>query len=188
MKEQMEHDAGLMRRVAAGDQQACRLLAQRHLPHVFGLAIRMLGDHALAEDVAQESFVRLWAQARSWRADAAIGTWLYRVAHNLCIDHLRRHRRLQDMECEHMADPSPDPIAQHHHKQMQDLLETALRSLPERQRTAITLVHYRLAGNGEAAEIMGVSVEALESLLARGRRGLRQKLQAYREDLLGDRP
>ncbi len=105
-----ENDAALMRRVAAGDGAATRLVVSRHLPQVLALARRMLNDAAEAEDVAQDAMLRLWQMAPRWHEDAPVGAWLYRVAHNLAIDRIRRRRPTVDVEkAFDLADPAPNP-------------------------------------------------------------------------------
>jgi len=159
---------------------------EAHLGRIHAFAWRMLGDAAEAEDVAQEAFLRLWRQAGKWRAEARVGTWLHRVAHNLCIDRLRQRRGDGGEELPDLPDPAPGPAANQQRAQVARRIEAALASLPERQRAAIVLVHYQELGNIEAAGIMGVGVEAMESLLSRGRRGLREALAGLRDDLMGD--
>ena len=154
-----------------------------HLPRLLTLAQRMLGDPVEAEDVAQEAFVRLWRQAGSWQPEARVGTWLYRVAHNLCIDQIRKQRRFSGDPVPELPDPGPGPSALRHSRELGQQVEAALAQLPERQRTAITLVHHQELSNIEAADIMGVSVEAMESLLSRGRRTLRQQLAGLKSDV-----
>jgi len=159
---------------------------EAHLGRIHGFAWRMLGDAGDAEDVAQEAFLRLWRQAGKWRAEARVGTWLHRVAHNLCVDRLRKRRGDSGEQPPDLPDPAPGPAAERHRAQVARSVEIALARLPERQRAAIALVHYQELGNIEAADIMGVSVEAMESLLSRGRRGLRAALAGMRDDLMGD--
>lgn len=182
----VQADAALIARVGAGDSAACRVLVDAHLGRIHAFAWRMLGDAGEAEDVAQEAFIRLWRQAARWRAEARAGTWLHRVAHNLCVDRLRRRRETQGDLVPEQADPAPGPMAARHRDQVAGAIQAALAGLPERQRAAIALVHYQELGNIEAAAIMEISVEALESLLSRGRRGLRQRLVEMRDDLLGE--
>ncbi len=182
----VQADAALIARVGAGDSAACRALVDAHLGRIHGFAWRMLGDAGEAEDVAQEAFIRLWRQAARWRAEARAGTWLHRVAHNLCIDRLRRRRETPGNPVPEPADPAPGPMAARHRDQVTGAIQAALAGLPERQRAAIALVHYQELGNIEAAAVMDISVEALESLLSRGRRGLRQRLVEMRDDLLGE--
>ena len=181
----IEADAELVGRAAAGQSAACRELVQRHLPALVGHAYRMLGDAAEAEDMAQEAFLRLWRQAASWRPQARVGTWLHRVTYNLCIDRLRARRPTEPIEERDHADPADGPMTIQHKTQVAAIVGAAIAGLPERQRSAIALVHYQELSNIEAADIMEVSVDALESLLARGRRSLRERLAPVRGDLIG---
>lgn len=183
---QIQADAALVARVGAGDSAACRRIVDAHLGRVAGFAWRMLGDGAEAEDVAQEAFLRLWRTAPRWRPEARIGTWLHRVAHNLCVDRLRRRGPAADTEVGEIADPSVGPGAHRHRADIARAVDVALAALPERQRAAIVLVHYQDLGNIEAACAMEISVEALESLLSRGRRALRESLRDRRDDLMGE--
>jgi len=177
-------DASLMAKVAEGDRLAQRQIVDRHLSSIYGVAWRMLKNAASAEDVCQDAFLRLWQIAARWRPEAKVGTWLYRVAYNLSIDELRRQNRWSDDEAPDLPDPGADVLAQHHASDIAIAVETALAKLPIRQRTAITLVHHQELSNIEAAEIMQISVEAIESLLARGRRKLRDLLADRRGELM----
>jgi RNA polymerase sigma-70 factor (ECF subfamily) len=171
-------DAVLMERIAGGDPGAYRELVERHVRGVHVFVYRMLGNRAEAEEVCQESFLRLWKQASTYVPRAKPSTWLYRIAHNLAVDQLRRRRR-------HVGDgvdelpASGRPSLHLHDKQVAEAVQRALEELPERQRAAISLVHYQGMSNAEAAEVLGVKLRALESLLARGRRLLRELLAAY---------
>ena len=132
----------------------------------------MLGDAAEAEDVTQETMLRLWRIAPDWQADrAALGTWLYRVASNLCIDRLRR-RRASSAATRCPRSPTR-PRRRSRGSRRADraaALEAALAALPDRQRLAIVLRHFEDRPNPEIAAILDASVEAVESLLARARR------------------
>jgi RNA polymerase sigma-70 factor (ECF subfamily) len=175
-------DEELLPRVAQGDPAAVRALVARKLPRLLSLAGRMLGDGQEAEDVAQEAFVRIWRQAGKWRPGAArFDTWLHRVALNLCYDRLRRRRELAYAEPPDRPDEGPAPDRGLMALDTGRRVEIALGALPDRQREAIVLCHYQELGNIEAAAVMGVSVEALESLLGRGRRALRAALSDLRE-------
>lgn len=176
-------DADLVARIARGDRAAAAALMARHLPKMLSLARRMLSDRAEAEDVAQEAFLKVWTHAARWKpGKAKFETWLYRVTMNQCYDRLRKKPTLELDAAAHIADPEPGPQKVLENTTLAGEVERALASLPERQRAAVVLCHYRECGNIEAAEILGVSVEALESLLSRGRRALRAKL-AYLKDL-----
>ncbi|AHE53490.1 RNA polymerase sigma factor [Sphingomonas sanxanigenens] len=172
-----DEDVALLDRIGRGDGFAARTMVDRKLPRLLRLATRMLGDPAEAEDVAQESFVRLWRQAGRWRTGGArFDTWLHRVAINLCYDRLRKRREDLPGTLPDRADPEAAPDAGLVEAEMSDRVGRALRALPDRQREAIVLQYYQELSNGEAAAVMGISVEALESLLARGRRTLRASL------------
>lgn len=182
-----DSDAALMRRVADGDSAACRTVVTRYLPQVLTLARRMLNDAAEAEDVAQEAMLRLWQMAARWREDAPVGAWLYRVVHNLAIDRIRRRRPTVDVDAAFdLADPAPTPAEHLAEGERKAAVERAVAALPERQRTAITLVHTLEMGNIEAAAAMAISVEALESLLSRGRRALRAALMDLEDEVAGE--
>ena len=179
-------DAELMRRVAAGDAGASRFLVDRELGPLIALAYRILGNRAESEDVAQESFLRLWRMARRWQPRAKVRTWLTRVAYNLSIDRLRVRKPTDPIDEATLPAPGGGPSSALQRDQVAQIVEAAIARLPERQRAAIALVHYQEFSNIEAAETLGVSVDALESLLARGRRSLRGALADQRTDLLGE--
>ncbi|MBP7003277.1 sigma-70 family RNA polymerase sigma factor [Amaricoccus sp.] len=176
-------DDELIRRYALGDAVAARMLVERHAPRLLARARRMLGDAAEAEDVTQEAMLRLWRGAAAWRpGEAGAGTWLYRVASNLCLDRLRRRRPTGALP-DDAPDGRPAATAALARADRAAALDAALAELPERQRTAIVLRHIEERGNPEIAEALGVSVEAVESLLARGRRALTARLAPRREEL-----
>ena len=144
---------------------------------MLALAQRMLGDASEAEDVAQEAMLRAWKQAPRWRpGKAKFDTWLHRVGLNLCYDRLRRRRETPTETPPDRPDDGPAPDAGLLSAELGVRVDAALKRLPERQREAIVLCHYQELSNIEAADLMSVSIEALESLLSRGRRALRQSL------------
>jgi RNA polymerase sigma-70 factor (ECF subfamily) len=174
----IDPDEALLRRVAAGDAAAIQALVARKLPRICALASRMLGDPTEAEDVAQEAFLRVWRQAPKWRfGEAKFDTWLHRVALNLCYDRLRRRREQPTAEPPDQVDPAVRADVELEMMQASNRVQAALSELPARQRDAIVLHHFQELSNIDAAAVLGVSVEALESLLARGRRALRTRLQ-----------
>jgi RNA polymerase sigma-70 factor (ECF subfamily) len=170
-------DEALLTQIAEGDAAAVRALVSRKLPRVLGLAQRMLNDAGEAEDVAQETFLRVWRQAPKWRSgEARFDTWLYRVALNLCYDRLRRRREILTDDPPELPDDAPPADQALEAQDTGRAVAAALAKLPDRQREAIVLCHYQELGNIDAAAAMGVTVEAVESLLSRGRRALRAAL------------
>lgn len=170
-------DFDLVDRAGRGDPAAAQALVARKLPRVLALARRMLGDAGEAEDVAQEAMLRAWRHAPTWRpGKARFDTWLHRVALNLCYDRLRRRREQPTANPPEQVDPGFAPDRGLRAADVSRRVEAALARLPPRQREAVVLCHYQELGNIEAAELMEVSVEGLESLLSRGRRSLRTAL------------
>jgi RNA polymerase sigma factor (sigma-70 family) len=172
-----DQDDELVRRAGQGDAAAVQTLVARKLRRVLSLAERMLGDASEAEDVAQEAFFKVWRNAPRWRPGAAkFDTWLHRVTLNLCYDRLRRRRERPTADPPDTPDPGPAPDRGLLALDVGKRVRLAMHALPARQREAIVLCHYQELGNIEAAGVMGVSVEALESLLSRGRRALKAAL------------
>ena len=178
-----EPDDALIARVAAGDRSAWPELVDRHLQPIWSCAWRMLGDRAEAEDVAQETFIRLMKKAEGWRPGGTrLTTWLHRVAINLCIDR-RRRPALPEYQPERVdAEYDHDAVARR--IDITRAVRRALAGLPARQRTALVLVHYQGLTAGETAAALDTSVEAVESLLARARRAVRKTVEPLRADLL----
>lgn len=180
-------DPALLARYAKGDNAAARELARRLLPRLMGVAQLMLSDVAEAEDVVQETMLRLWKIAPDWQeGEAQVSTWAYRVAMNLCTDRLRKRRFVSDTPLDAMPDPAD--ASQDVEDRMQDdararALHHAIADLPERQRAAMVLRHFEGLSNPEIAAIMDIGVEAVESLTSRGRRTLKQALADRREEL-----
>jgi RNA polymerase sigma-70 factor (ECF subfamily) len=170
----------VMRKVAAGDAAAYRTLVDAHLPRIVRFSERFLGSPAEAEDVAQETFLRLWTAASSYEPSARPLTWLYRIAHNLCIDRYRKRKPETEVDENHEGGDRPSGLMMR--KQTSEQVQKALAELPERQRAALTLVHYEGLPGIEAAQVLEISVEALESLLSRARRTLRESLKTLAPD------
>jgi RNA polymerase sigma-70 factor (ECF subfamily) len=175
-------DVELMQRIGRGDARAYRSMVEQHLRTVTRFSERILGNHSEAEDVAQETFLRLWTQAARWTPNAQPKTWLYRVARNLCIDRLRKQHPTDNVDRQTTNDRPSGLLMR---KQTTLEVERAMLALPERQRAAITLVHYEGLDSSEACEVLEVSLEALESLLARARRSLREQLRGLAQSAAG---
>jgi RNA polymerase sigma-70 factor (ECF subfamily) len=181
-----EPDETLIIRVGTGDREACHELVNRHLGRIVAFAGRVLGDRTTAEDVAQDVFLRLWSHAQHWRPSGArLTTWLHRIALNLCLDRLARRRETPLEDIAEPVDPAPDAVLLLQEQKLNQLVGKALHELPDSQRIAITLCYFQGLRNKEAAQLMEVSVDALESLLARGRKTLKARLQNLAPELLG---
>jgi len=177
-------DDALMVLYANGDQDAARMLTQRHAPRVLSLSKRLLWDGVEAEDVAQEAMLRLWRTAPEWRqGEAKVSTWLYRVASNLCTDRLRKKRGTALDDVPEPMDDAPSVVENMTASDRENALEWAMSQLPERQKLAVTLRHIDELGNPEIAQIMDITVEAVESLNARGKRTLAKLLLDQKETL-----
>ncbi|WP_323762918.1 RNA polymerase sigma factor [Maricaulis sp.] len=175
----------LMTRIGAGDRDAARELMAANMSRIIGLARRTLGDPMEAEDVAQETFLRVWNAAGRWQSgQARVSSWVCRIALNLCYDRLRKRREVLTDTLPDRADDAPGQDVRMERSESGSRVASAVRALPDRQRQALELVHFQELSNIEAAAIMSVSVDALESLLARGRRKLKTVLLGDAPDLI----
>ena len=181
---QVNHDAeaSLIDSVVRGEPRAAEALVNQHMPRIYALAYRMLNQEEEAEDVTQEAFIRVWKVLPQWQPRARLSTWLYRVTLNLCRDRLRKSREIIMAEPPEIMDDGLRPEQLLSARQRREAIDGAISRLPERQRTAIILCGLQEMSNAEAGEIMEISVDAVESLLARARRGLRAAI-GHRKDL-----
>lgn len=177
-----------MRRVASGDAVAYRGLVDTHLRSILAYGQRFLGSLPEAEEVAQETFLRAWQNADRYRPEARISTWLHAIAHNLCVDRLRRRRVVPVGDAvDEASDSQRKPSDLYERKESVLGVRRALLLLPERQRAALTLIHYQGLTHAQAGEVLGIGVEAVESLVMRARRNLKVALAPRREKEPGDR-
>ncbi len=179
-----ETDNVLLIAFANGDRQAAQQLTERLLPKIYAHAYHRLGNIADAEDVTQEAFLKLWKFAPKWKQDRAqVSTWLYRVVSNLCKDRYRRSTLENLGNAQEPIDgtqSAPDKIDEQYR---QTALYDAMSMLQENQRLAVQLRHIDELTNPQIAEIMELSVEAVESLTARGKRKLIEILQTHKPEL-----
>lgn len=178
-------DDDLLARIGNDDQAAFRLLVERHIDRAYALALRILKNAADAEDVVQDTMLKVWTQRGRWEGGRAkFSTWLYRVVTNRCID-LRRQSRTDGMDdMSEFADEKPDAFTTLHREEVGHLLDTAIQKLPEQQRIAVVLSYHQGLGNAEIAEVMETTVSAVESLLKRGRQQLRYFIRDSGNDIL----
>jgi RNA polymerase sigma-70 factor, ECF subfamily len=179
-----DSDDTLLDRIAADDEAAFRILVTRHIDRAFALALRILGNRADAEDVVQDTFLKVWTHRGRWIAQRAkFSTWLYRVVTNRCIDFIRQPRGEDVDDVPALADKQPDAVTIIHRDEVHDLLDVALRQLPEQQRVAVVMSYHENLSNSEIAEVMNTTVSAVESLLKRGRQQLRKLLRRSENDI-----
>jgi len=166
-----------MARVQRRDREAFTCLLDRHLAPLQRFLLRLTGNTADADEVAQEAFLRIWSHARRWHSDRVrFTTWLYRIARNVAIDRHRKHRETTTDDISMIIDDAPEPAIVVDSERRQRWLRNAVALLPERQRTALVLCHFDGLSNQDAAAVLEVSVDAMESLLSRARRTLKTTL------------
>lgn len=175
-------DEQLMLQVMRGDSAAFRQLAGRHLGRAYAIAFRLLHNREDAEEVAQEAASKVWQKAASFDPSrSAFGTWFYRIVSNAALDRLRRRKPPSDNlddYTERLSDDAPTGEDLRIEADNARHIKQAITTLPPAQQMAITLVYYEDFSQAEAARIMNITTSALEALLFRGKKGLRQRLTA----------
>ena len=180
-------DAELAALVGRGDSAAFRRLVDRHIGPALGIARRLLRDDAEAEDVVQDGMLRLWRSAASLEVgEAGLKPWLRRVVSNLCIDRIRSGARTDVTDEVPEQEQPSEQLAAVTGREVADRVDLALKTLPEGQRQALTLFHYEGMSQSEVGSAMGISDEAVESLLSRARKSLRVMLKDDWRDLVSD--
>ncbi len=180
-------EARSLQAIAAGDASAFRVVVARHLPHLLATARRILRDDAEAEDVAQDALVRLWRSAKSLElGPGGLKPWLRRVVSNLCIDRIRAGRRVSVVDKVPEQIEAASQLRSIDERELASRVDEVIKTLPERQRLALTLFHYDGLSQIEVGTILGISDEAVESLLARARRSLKTALKNEWHALLPD--
>lgn len=172
-------DMLLVEAIAAGSALAFALLMQRYLRTVLAVAQRLLQSSAEADEVAQETFLRFWQYAGQWDVygKASVRTWLCKVVANLCLDRLRRKPSVALDDQLDLVDERMDSAATLEQQHRTALVRQVLAQLPERQRLAVVLCYFEEMSMAEAAHVMELTVGAVESLLVRARRKLRDLLE-----------
>jgi RNA polymerase sigma-70 factor (ECF subfamily) len=175
-------DEELLAIIQDGSQQAFSVLVQRHTERFYRLAYRYLQSKEAAEDVVQDAFVKLWEDPGRWQAERnnKFTTWFYRVVVNLCLDWQKKKKPLElgDQEVS-VADDRETPDIAILQAEKQNILEKEIAALPERQRTALNLCFDEGLSNQEAAEVMGLKLKALQSLVMRAKTTLKDRLKNY---------
>lgn len=179
-------DDQLMARTAAGEEAAFRLLVDRWQNDVLAFLIHMTGSRDDAEDLAQETFVRVYRQADRYRPEGRFRSWLLRIAGNLARSRHRRRRLLKwlplDLERHDVAAPGPGADREMEAGQTAQSVRAAIARLPERQRQALVLHRFQGLRYLEIADTMGTSLAGVESLIQRALAGLRADLTRRGEE------
>jgi RNA polymerase sigma-70 factor (ECF subfamily) len=181
-------DDDLLLSIADGSQRAFRRLMQRHARPMLALAQRVTGSAEDADEIVQESFLKVWRLAKKWQVGgaASFSTWFYRVVLNACLDRKRRLPMAPLEDAGEPVDPSPDGTDCTLTRQRRGMLLAALNELPDRQKQAVSLCYFGEVSGPEAAKILDMSLSALEALLVRGRRGLKKSLLKHGISSIGD--
>lgn len=175
-EEQLD-DSVLLKHIQDGNHRAFAVLVRRHATRFYRVAYRFLADREEAEDRVQECFLKLWEQPGRWReGKASFTTWFYRVVVNSCLDYRKQHPPLSLMEEAIVLDEAlqQEEILLQTEEQLK--LEKEIGALPERQRVALNLCFYEGLSNKEAAQVMGVGLKALQSLVMRAKTTLKERL------------
>jgi RNA polymerase sigma-70 factor (ECF subfamily) len=183
-------DHALMRRIGDGDHHAFRQLVERHQNAVIGTVAKMLGNASDAEDISQQVFLRIWRNAKRYRPEAKFTTYLFTITRNLVFNETRRRGRKKEVSADereenshHLIEDSPNrqPDAELLQAELQRAVDDAIAALPEAQRMAVILRRYDQLPYEEIAEVLGLSLSAVKSLLFRARSGLKEALSGYLE-------
>ncbi len=178
-EQEEKSDDILLQEIAAGNAEAFSILVHRHSDRFYGLAWRLTSNNQEAEDVVQDAFLKLWSAPEAFDSSKGVKftTWFYRVVSNVAIDRIRKRKRFwvtDDFDSH--ASQTQGAEESLVDREQQFLLEQAIQRLPEKQRLALNLCFYEGVSNKEAAEIMGVGVKAIESLLMRAKAKLKDML------------
>ncbi len=178
-------DEALMEAIREGENDALNTLMTRHMRSIYAFAFSFSRNSDDAEDLTQETFLRCWTKAHTYKPGRVkVSTWLHTLTRNAAIDAFRRRRWILESESDALeggldkfpADSSPEEALEE--RDRDEILKISLDSLPERQRTALLLCYVRGFSNREAAAVLGISLDALVSLLARARRALKSNVAA----------
>ncbi|WP_374385075.1 sigma-70 family RNA polymerase sigma factor [Dongia sp.] len=174
-------DEDLLELMRADDESAYRTLVVRHIYRCQRLAVRVLHDSALAEDIVQDVFLQLWIRRADWRqTNAKFTSWLFRAVFNRCIDVKRKQRDIALDSAEEPADQQADAVTRIYQSHVMRRLRSAMTQLPSAQYVALFLSYHEGYSAKDTASAMGISVTAVESLLKRGRQNLRDQLKRDR--------
>ena len=174
-------DHELLAHVQSGGHDAFGALVRRHTERFYRLAYRYVQHKETAEDIVQDAFLKLWEDPGKWRPErnSKFTTWFYRIVVNLCLDWRKKKRPVALDEERPLPDERETQDAAMIRAQEQKILEREIATLPERQRTALNLCFDGGLSNQEAADVMGLNLKALQSLIMRAKTTLKERMKAY---------
>jgi RNA polymerase sigma-70 factor, ECF subfamily len=181
----MNSSADLVTRACQGDQEAFRLIFERYSRPVISFVYDLVGDRELAEELAQETFVRAFRSLRNLRSEAKLSTWLFGIAKNVARESLRarardsRHVDLEDQLVLDLSDRGPVPVSQLLNKELNEVVQRSLASLDDDKRLVFTLKVFQQCSYEEIAEITGFSIPKLKTDLHRARTEMRRRVGQY---------
>lgn len=186
-----EEDLVFMTRIARGDEEAFRLLIEKHQQAVIGTVAKMTNNSPESEDIAQQVFLRLWKAAPRYKATAKFTTYLFTITRNLVFNETQKKSRRKEHSLEEQEDEwhqaiednsSPRPDQALSDRELSEVVDQAIAQLPEKQRLAVILRQQERMPYEEMADILDLSISAIKSQLFRARATLRESLKSYLQD------
>jgi len=185
-----ETEVGLMRQIKADDMSGFSRLVEKHQKKVLNFIHKFLGNTSLAEDLTQETFIRVYKARKSYQPTAKFTTWLYHIVKNLCLNQMKKNNHepcsidsnTDDAENAHSAylqSPVNTSIEEAQKTEVIEAVRNAIDSLPPNQKMALILNRYEGLAYDEIAERMEISTKAVKSLLSRARENIKIKLSPY---------
>lgn len=174
-----ENEIELVTRAQGGDRNAFSELVRLHSQGVLNIIFRMCGNAQTAEDAAQETFIRAWSHLGSFRVDASLRNWLYRIALNTATDMLRKEKHILpgDVDDLHLTDPGPGPEALFLQEERTALVQQAIQALPDASRAVLVLKEYEGLSYQEIADALDIPIGTVMSRLNYARGSLKEKLK-----------
>jgi RNA polymerase sigma-70 factor, ECF subfamily len=176
-----ETDEILIKKIAAGDERAFEEIVARHQNKIINMIYRNINSFSDAQELAQDIFVKVWNRAKTFRGESKFSTWLYRITINAVINHTKKKKPLVEIKKDIIspAGLQPDSIMSGNNRS--ELIKSAVDSLPITQKTAFILSKHENHSYEEISDIMGISISAVESLLFRAKKNLKEFLMPFRE-------
>ena len=184
--EYSDPDIELMLRFQKGEERCFEELVHKHTRGVLNLVYRYLGDASRAEDVSQDIFVKVYRARMKYEPKAKFSTWLYRIAVNHCLNEIRARKSQPSLSVpinDLLEEPEGEnPGTRLSKSELRDAVKKAVDSLPENQRMAVILARYEDMSYDEIAETMGMSLEAVKSVLFRAKENLKLALSKFERE------